>query len=56
MKIKIKSNPNEQMRAEKKRFEARQRHKPVLAEKIKAREKIAKKNGEEKVFMEDLQF
>ena len=49
--MKIKDNATEQMRAEKKRFEKR-KPKPVLAERIKAREK-SRENGE-KIFTEDL--
>jgi hypothetical protein len=49
---KIKNSPEEQRKAERKRFLARQKHKPVLAEKIKAREE--KSNKKTKVFTEDL--
>jgi hypothetical protein len=48
-------NPQEQAKAERKRFEARMKPKPVLAEQIKKREERQhKKDGSEKVSLLDI--
>ena len=55
MEAKIKDNPHDQMIAERKRFESKQKPKPVLAEKLKRRrEREEYKDGSQKVFMGDL--
>jgi hypothetical protein len=55
------SNPQEQMQLERRRFVARQRPKPVLADKIKARDlrelkrhRERQEEGNEKIFRVDL--
>ncbi|MFA6077392.1 MAG: hypothetical protein WC735_04965 [Candidatus Paceibacterota bacterium] len=45
---KIKSNAEEQRKAEHRRFLARQRPKPVLADRIKAKEEKRMRDGSEK--------
>jgi hypothetical protein len=54
MTCKIKPNAYEQQKAEHRRFLARQKGKPVLADKIEARNNRLKKNDEEKKFLCDI--